>query len=48
MESFEAFPWSPFFSTGLAVIDDQHKELVKIVDFHPKLTQGFHRKLTHP
>ncbi len=38
MESFEAFPWSPFFSTGLAVIDDQHKELVKIIN---RLAQHF-------
>jgi hypothetical protein len=25
-----------------------HKQVIKIVEFHSNLTQGFHRNMTHP
>jgi hemerythrin-like metal-binding protein/PAS domain S-box-containing protein len=31
-QQFEIFPWDPSFATGIDVIDEQHKELVRILN----------------
>ena len=32
MEFFEVFPWNPNFETGIALIDEQHQQLVGLVN----------------
>ena len=32
LNNFEVFPWNKNFETGIAVIDDQHRELVRLLN----------------
>ena len=32
MSQFEIFPWNDNFETGIPLIDEQHKELVRLIN----------------